>query len=88
MVVEPTLYMYMHVIVSVKKTYNFRGMSVVVCTDVSGKEPHRQVGMGTVDLPPGSLDGVMVSTLAQNARGVDSIPALATIFPILNTPTT
>ena len=30
----------------------------------------------------------MVSTLAQNARGVGSIPALGTIFPIFNTPMT
>ena len=36
----------------------------------------------------GSLDGLMVSTLARNARDVGSIPALGTIFPIFITPMT
>ena len=34
-------------------------VSVVVCTDLSGKEPHRQVGVVT----SGSLGGVMVSVV-------------------------
>ena len=42
-------------------------MSVVVCTDLSGKEPHRQVGVGMVGIS-GSLGGVMISTLAWNAK--------------------
>ena len=33
--------------------------SVVVCTDLSGKEPHRQVGVDRVVIL-GSLGGVMV----------------------------
>ena len=60
---------------------------VVVCTNLSGKEPHRQAGIGKV-VTSGSLGDVMVSTLAQNARGVGSIPALGTIFPIFITSTT
>ena len=56
-------------------------MSVLVCTDLSGKEPHRQVGMGRV-MTSGSLGGVMLSTLAQNARDIGSMSTLGTIFPI------
>ena len=37
-------------------------VSVVVCTDLSGKEPHRQVGVGRV-VTSGSLDGVVVSVV-------------------------
>ena len=47
--------------------YNSRGMSVVVCTDVSGQETHREVGVGR-PVTSGSLSGVMSSTLVQNAR--------------------
>ena len=44
-----------------------------------------QVGVGTV-VTSGILGGVMVSTLAQNARDVGSIPILSAIFPILSHP--
>ena len=45
-------------------------MAVVhVHTDLSNKEPHRQVGVGRV-VPSESLGGVMVNTLARNAEGV------------------
>ena len=60
--------------------------SVVVCTDLSGKKPHGQVGMGIV-MTSGSLGCIMFSTLAQNARDVDSIPALGIVLPIFITPT-
>ena len=40
--------------------------SVVVCTDLSDKELHSQVGMDRV-VTSGRLGGVMVSTLALNA---------------------
>ena len=60
-------------------------VSVVVCTDLSGKEPHRQVGVSMV-VTSGSLGGVMVSTLDQNAKDVCSIPALGAIFLIFFTP--
>ena len=50
-------------------------------------EPYRQVGMGRV-VTSGSLVGVMVSTLAWNARDVGYIPTLDAIFPILITPMT
>ena len=60
-------------------------MTAAVCTDLSGKELHRQVGMSSI-VTTGSLVGVMVSTLAQNARGVGLIPALGTIVPIFITP--
>ena len=42
---------------------------VVVLTDLWGKEPHKQVGVGRV-MASGSLGGVMVSTLTWNARDV------------------
>ena len=38
----------MYVIVSVKRLTIPEGTSVVVCTDVSGKKPHKQVGEGIV----------------------------------------
>ena len=59
----------------------------VILIVFSGTEPHWQVGMGSMMIS-GNLGGVMVSTLARNARHVDSIPALGTIFPIFITPTT
>ena len=37
-------------------------VSVVVCTDLSGKEPHRLVGVGRV-VTSGSLGGVMVGVI-------------------------
>ena len=63
-------------------------MSIKLCTDLSDKEFHRLVGVGTV-VTSGSLCGVMVSTLGWNARDVGSIPTLVTIFPIIfSTPMT
>ena len=56
-------------------------MSIVVCTDLSVKEPHRQLGMGTL-VKSDSPGGVMVGTLVWNARDVGSISALGAIFPI------
>ena len=64
----------MYVIVSISRV-----TSVVVCTDLSGKELHRQVGVARV-VTSRSLGGVIVSTLAWNARGVHSIPALGAIL--------
>ena len=60
---------------------------VAVCTDLSGKEPHRQVGVGRV-VTPGSLGSIIVCTLAKDAGNVGLIPALGAIFPIFITPTT
>ena len=54
-------------------------MSIVDCTDLSGKGPHKKVGMGSM-LTLMSLNGRMVCALAGNARGMDSIPALGAIF--------
>ena len=62
----------MYAIVSIKMTNGRKlfkkltipkGTSVVVCTDLSDKEPLRQVGMDSV-VTSGSLGGVMVSTQA------------------------
>ena len=55
--------------------------TVVVCTDLCGKEPYKQVGVGSM-VTLGSLGGEIVSTLIQNARDVGSIPALGTIFAL------
>ena len=60
---------------------------VVVCNDLSGKQPHRQVGVDRV-VTLGSLSGEMVSTLARLARDVGSIPTLGILFPIFIKPTT
>ena len=62
-------------------------MSVADCTDLSGKEPHRQVGLDRI-ITSGRLGGLMVSTMAQNTRAMGSTPALGAIFLILITPTT
>ena len=56
-------------------------MNAVVCTDLSDKGPHRQVSVGRV-ATLGSLSGVKVSTLVQNARYVSSVPTVGAIFPI------
>ena len=66
------------------KSYNSNGASVVVCTDLSGKEPHIQVGMGSM-VTSGSQGGVIVSTFPLNAKVGALIPALSTIFPIFIT---
>ena len=60
---------------------------VVVYTDLSGKEPHIQVGVGRI-VTCGSLGAVVVNTLTWNAPGVGSIPALSTFFPVFITQTT
>ena len=77
----------MYVIVSVKRLTILGETNVVVCTDLSGKEPHRQVGMDSMVTWEG-LGGEIISTLAQNARDVGSIPTLGIIFPIFITPMT
>ena len=59
----------------------------VVCTDLAGKEPHREEGISMMEIS-GSLCGVMVSILAWNARDMGAIPSLGTIFTIFITPTT
>ena len=53
---------------------------LVIYTDFSGKEPHRQVDMGRVKTLR-DLGGVMVSTHGQNARDVGLNTALGAIFP-------
>ena len=68
------------------KTAQYNDIAVV-CTYLSGKVPYRQVGV-VRGVRYGSTGGVMVSTLAQNARDVGSIPTQHTIFPIFNTSTT
>ena len=62
-------------------------VNVALCTDLSGKEPHRQMDVGIV-VTSGSLGHVMVSTLARNDRGMGLSPALGTLFPIFITLTT
>ena len=55
-------------------------VNILVCTDLSGKELHRQVGVDRM-MTLWIQGGVMVSTLAINARGVGSNTAPGTIFP-------
>ena len=54
--------------------------SVVVCTDLSGKEPHGQVGVSNVMIFS-EPSGVMVNMLTRNARDVGSIHALLSMDP-------
>ena len=60
---------------------------IVVCTDLWGKELHRQVGVGIV-VTSGKPMWCNGSTLAWNAKDVGSCPALGRIFPIFITPMT
>ena len=46
-----------------RRTYNSRGTSVIVHTDLAGKETHRQVGVGKV-IASGSLGCIVVNVLA------------------------
>ena len=55
--------------------------STVGYTDLSGNDLDIWVGVSIV-VKSWSLYGVMISTLAQNARDVHLIPALGQIFPI------
>ena len=63
---------------------NSKGVSVVVYTDLSGKELHRQVVMGRV-VTSESLGGVMVSTLARYTRDAGLILTLGAMLPIFIT---
>ena len=76
-----------YVIVSFKKLIITRETSVVVCIDLSGKDLYRQVGVIRV-VTSGSLGGVIVCTLAWNARDMGSISVQGTIFPVFITPAT
>ena len=58
---------------------------VIFSTDLSDKEPHRQVDVDRVMIS-GRLGGVMVSTLAQNIGGIGSNHAPGEIYPILINP--
>ena len=71
----------------VKLKLIYRQDTVVVNTDLQGKELHRQVGVGIVMISgkPKLCNG---STPAWNARDAGSVPTLGTIFPIFITPTT
>ena len=64
---------------TISKNIQFQRDDIVVCTDLSGRAPHRHVG-GAGVVTTRILGGVIVSTLAQNARDVGSIPTLGVIF--------
>ena len=53
-------------------------MSVVICTDLSGKELLRQVGVDRV-VASGGL-GVILNTAVRNVRDLGLIPTLGIIF--------
>ena len=55
----------------------------MICTDLSGKAPHRQVDMDRV-MTLRCLGGLMVITQARNAR--DVVSHLGMIFPIFIMP--
>ena len=63
--------------------YSF--LTVVVCTDLSGKEPGTHVGVSSM-VTSGSLNVVMVMTLACNVKYMGLILALGIIFFIIITP--
>ena len=91
MVVETTMYIYVRKCIASASVCNRKlpfkmlasssGTNAVLCTDLSGKESHRRGRMVTSE----SLGGALISTVAQNARDVGSIPTLYTIFPIFFT---
>ena len=59
--------------------------TVIVCTDLSGKESRRQVGVDRV-IVSGSLGIVMASMIVSEIAGsVGWNPALGPIFPIFIT---
>ena len=59
----------------------FKGANVVVCTDLSAKELHKQVGVGRV-VTSGNLGDIMVSILAQIASDMGlRAAALAVAMP-------
>ena len=72
----------MYLIVSIKRLTIPGGTSVVVCTDLSGKEPHRQIGIGSVICirEPRRCNGLHTSL--GMVRGVGSNPALGAMFSI------
>ena len=65
-------------------TYVYACIYIVVCAYLSGKELHRQIGVGIV-AKSGSQGDVMVSTLAWNTKNVRLISTLGTIFSIFIT---
>ena len=65
--------------------YSSNVMSAVVCTDLSGKEPHKEVDIDRV-IASGSLGGVIVSSVARTAKELGSIPTLGAIFPTFTLP--
>ena len=67
------------------KTYNSRGTSVLVCTDLWGMELHREVGVGIV-VTSGKPMWCNDCTLAQNAKDVGLSSTLGTVFPMFITP--
>ena len=60
-------------------------ISVLVSTDLSGKELHRQIGVVSM-VTYGSLGGVMAITLTRPARNVGWSPDLTSISPIFKMP--
>ena len=60
-------------------------ISLIVCADLSGKEPPKQVSLCRM-VTSENLGGVMVSILAHNARELGSVPDLDAIFPIPSHP--
>ena len=59
--------------------------NIVVCTNLSGKEPDKQVGVHSM-MTSENLGGIMVSTL--NVRGAGLNPDLGAIVLIFITPIT
>ena len=57
---------------------------VVVCVDLSGKEPHKQVGVDNV-IASGRLARVMVGTLVLEWQSISMNSALGPILPIFIT---
>ena len=57
---------------------------LVVCTRLSGRDPHKQFCMGRMR-GLWSLGDVMVRTLTWNTKDEDPSPALGPIFPIVST---
>ena len=80
-----------HTIVSIIKTSGYNQLKrhtisrILVYTDISGKERHRQMDIDRV-VAYRRLGGVVVSIMTQNPSHLGSIPAVGAILPISNTP--
>ena len=74
MISSDIAYINSYLIIDITPCEPFCISRMALCTGLSGKEPHRQVGVDWMVISV-ELSDVMVSTLVRNANDVGSIPA-------------